>query len=366
MRVLLFVEHVDASRFWQETVAALEGRGVEAAFATLRGWEPVHAAVAEAGAPSYALQVGSSRQYPLAAARLLRVLRRRRIEVLHACEPIPSAIAGLVPRPAWGGRMLFDWCGGRVDGGSRRPLFQLGRRRADLVLACSQAAASLARERGGVDPDRIRLVHRGVEEPRAVDPAELEELRREIGVALETPLIAVVARLRREKGIDRLIDAIPLVERALGRGVALVVVGDGVEASVLRARAATSEAAQIVFAGVKHDVAPWFRMADVVVLPSLREPFGKSALEAIACGRPLVASAVGGLPEFVEHGRTGALVPPGDVDALAAALVELLSDPERAGRMAAAAHAAYRERFTGEAMIEGWIDCYRELLGDGR
>jgi glycosyltransferase involved in cell wall biosynthesis len=363
MRVLLFAEHVDASRFWQETVVGLRARGVETTFATLRGWEPAHRAVAGAGASAYALQAEVARQYPLAAARLVRVLRRHRVEVVHACEPIPAAIAGLVPGAAWKGARLFDWCGGRASGGARQPFFQLAQRRADLVLACSQAAVAVARDQGGVDLDRIRVVHRGVDEPRAVEAGELADLRREIGVAPETAVVSVVARLRPEKGIDRLIDAMPAVERALGRKVALVIVGDGVEAQNLRRRAAAAKAGQIVFAGVAHDVAPWFRMADVVVLPSLREPFGKSALEAIACGRPLVASAVGGLPEFIEHGRTGTLVPAGDVDALAAALVGLLSDLERAQRMAADAYLEFQRRFTADAMIEGWIDRYRELVG---
>jgi glycosyltransferase involved in cell wall biosynthesis len=189
------------------------------------------------------------------------------------------------------------------------------------------------------------------------------ELRKHLGIAPEAAVISAVARLRAEKGIDVLIDALPTVERLIRCPVWLLIVGEGHEAPRLRAKAALTAADRIRFLGGAADVTPWFQIADVVAVPSLFEPFGLSALEAIASRRPIVASRVGGLPEFIEHGKTGTLVPPGDPVALADGLASTLASADLAQRMAQAAYRVYRERFTSDIMVDAWLEHYRELLG---
>jgi glycosyltransferase involved in cell wall biosynthesis len=232
-------------------------------------------------------------------------------------------------------------------------------------MASSESAAREAQQKGRVCSERIRVVHNGVETPRHISEIDLSRLRSELEVPANAAVISVVARLRPEKGIDVLIDAIPRVERLVQRPVALVVVGDGTEAGHLRTKASRSDAGQILFVGAKSDVSPWFRVADVVAVPSLFEPFGLSALEAVACQRPIVASSVGGLPEFISHGKTGILVPPGDSGALSEALADMLIDQKRAENMATAGYRLYCERFTTDAMVEKWLECYGEMLRQG-
>jgi glycosyltransferase involved in cell wall biosynthesis len=256
----------------------------------------------------------------------------------------------------------LDWGGDVIHDDLERWLLRFAERRADIMVACSEATATMARREGIAQPNRIRVAHRGVAEPRQVSEVELATLRENLRIPSSAAVVSAIARLRPQKAIDRLIEATPLVERLLGRPVSLIVVGDGTEATKLREMASRNNPTQIIFVGAKVDVAPWFRIADVVVLPSLREGFPKSAVEAVACRRPLVASSVGGIPELIQHGKTGTLVPPGDVGALSEALAQVLSSPERAARMAKAAYRDYRERFTTEAMVASWIECYSDVL----
>ncbi|HZP58488.1 MAG TPA: glycosyltransferase family 4 protein [Dehalococcoidia bacterium] len=106
-----------------------------------------------------------------------------------------------------------------------------------------------------------------------------------------------------------------------------------------------------------------YNSAQVVVSPSLYEGFGLPAAEAMACGAAVVATTAGAFPEFIDDGRTGLLVPPGDPDALADAIKSLLLDPERCARMGAAASADIRSRFTWRRTAEATVDVYRDVLG---
>ncbi|MHB1537463.1 MAG: glycosyltransferase family 4 protein [Acidimicrobiales bacterium] len=364
MNILLFTEHVGASSFWGDVIDALGSRGVDVVFATLRQQEHVHARAGDVGIPAYALGAKSARAYPVAAARLLGILRAHRVDVLHVCEAIPAAVAGLIPRSPSGSRRIFDWGGSALGDGVERLLFRFAERRADLLLACSEATAAVARSDGRARAHRIRVAYRGVREPHDVPPAELRRLRGELGIPGEAAVISVLAHLRPEKAIDMLIAALPQVERSLKRPVSLIVAGDGPEAPRLRAMAANLATQQIIFAGEVRDISPWLRIADVVALPSLREGFPKSAVEAVACRRPVVATSVGGVPELIEHNETGILAPPSNVAALARALSEILAAPEKAARMADAAYRVYRQRFTTEAMVDRWLGVYRDGWGE--
>src|SRR5206468_4171447 len=136
--------------------------------------------------------------------------------------------------------------------------------------------------------------------------------------------------------------------------------GDGGEAAAL-ARTATPLGAGVVeLVGFRRDVAACLAAADIVALPSLREGLGVAALEAMAAGRPVVASRVGGLAEAVVHAETGLLVPPGDPTALAAALARLAGDPELRARLGAAGRERVLARYTAARMAEGTLACYED------
>jgi len=152
------------------------------------------------------------------------------------------------------------------------------------------------------------------------------------------PRIGYVGRLAPQKRAGLLVQAFGRMLQAAG----LVVVGDGPDAARVRRLAASSARAdRITLAGfVQHTAVPGVLASlDVLVLPSVYEEMGSVLVEAMAAGLPVVASDVGGIPEVVRHGETGLLVPPGDVDALTAALDRLVADPELRARLAAGARA---------------------------
>jgi glycosyltransferase involved in cell wall biosynthesis len=176
----------------------------------------------------------------------------------------------------------------------------------------------------------------------------------------------VIAHLRPEKGHRTLLEAMPAVGNAFAAPPHLVVVGSGSEERALKERARTIRDTMVHFVGHQDDVAPWFALADVVAMPSYREPFGISAIEAMAGSRPLVASRVDGLIEVVEDGVSGLLVHPRDAGELASGLLRLLQHPDLAATIAANGYRRFRECFTIDGMVQMWRKCYEELVGDAR
>ncbi len=200
---------------------------------------------------------------------------------------------------------------------------------------------------------RARVVHNGVREPGLVSfPASPSGSHR----------LVVVGRLSERKGQDVAIAATALVRRA-GHDVTLTLVGDGYpgyEDVVAGLHDLVREGGiedVTVFTGFA-DPTPHVAAADVVLVPSRIEPFGLVAVEAMLLGRPVVAAAVGGLTEIVEDGVTGRLVPPDDPQALADAVIDLLTNPDRAAGLAAAGLADARARFsaaTFSARLKGIV-----------
>ena len=204
-------------------------------------------------------------------------------------------------------------------------------RRADnVVVLTGRTAASLRAD--GVDPERIVTI------PSGFDPSLFAGARGDVFPGVPRPRIGYVGRLAPQKRAGLLVQAFGRMLQAAG----LVVVGDGPDAARVRRLAASSARAdRITLAGfVQHTAVPGVLASlDVLVLPSVYEEMGSVLVEAMAAGLPVVASDVGGIPEVVRHGETGLLVPPGDVDALTAALDRLVADPELRARLAAGARA---------------------------
>jgi glycosyltransferase involved in cell wall biosynthesis len=141
----------------------------------------------------------------------------------------------------------------------------------------------------------------------------------------------------------------------------LVLLGDGPERARIESATARLPVDTVRVAGHRDDVPAWLRRAQVLVLPSLVEGIGGAGLEAMACRLPVVATRVGGLPEAIEDGRTGALVPPGRPAELAAALLTLLADPELARRMGEAGRSRVEARFSAGRTTRRYLAAYRDL-----
>ena len=229
----------------------------------------------------------------------------------------------------------------------------------DRLIVVSRAIERKIAEEGRKGAP-ISLIYNGVDLQRYNHQQPCCTLHEEYGIDSEGPIVGVVARLEAEKGHRTLIDAWPDVLAAVPSAW-LLIIGEGSERDSLESQAQSLGIEhRVVFTGRREDVPAVTAALDISVLPSYREAQGLSVLEAMALSRPVVASAVGGIPEMIEDGVTGLLVPPHDREALAAAIVRLLTDHPLADMIARAGHNLVHDRFCIELMIESISSLYDE------
>jgi glycosyltransferase involved in cell wall biosynthesis len=251
------------------------------------------------------------------------------------------------------------------EGLRRRLLIAAAGRWAARVVAVSGAVRD-AWTAAGLSPERVVVVPNGVDlaEGRAAPgAAERRAVRRELGVAEGTPLVATVSVLRPGKGLEVLVAAAPAVLAAHPRA-RFAVVGDGPARPELEARTAAGGVGEaLAWTGFRRDVPALLAAADLFVLPSLDDAFPTAILEAMAAGLPVVATRAGGIPEIVDDGATGLLVPPGDAAALARAVSALLADPAARRALGEAGRRRAGERFSTAAWLGRLQRVYGEALG---
>jgi glycosyltransferase involved in cell wall biosynthesis len=227
-----------------------------------------------------------------------------------------------------------------------------------LIAVSKAIVAKLKGEGRDIVP--ISLIRNGVDLQRYSEQEACCTLPEEYGMEPGSQIVGVVARLEPEKGHPTLLEAWPLVLRAVPDAY-LLIVGEGSRRDALEAQARELRIAhRIVFTGRRDDVPAVTAALDVAVLPSYREAQGLSVLEAMALSRPVVASNVGGIPEMIEDAVTGLLVPAHDSEALAAAIVRLLTDHPYADMLARAGHDLVHDRFCIEAMVDAAAAIYDE------
>jgi glycosyltransferase involved in cell wall biosynthesis len=207
----------------------------------------------------------------------------------------------------------------------------------------------------------VDLIYNGVDLERYNHQQPCCTLHEDYSIPEDAPIVGVVARLEAEKGHRTLVEAWVDVAKSVPKAW-LLIIGEGSERDALEAQAeALGVSERIVFTGRREDVPAVTAALDVAVLPSYREAQGLSVLEAMALNRPVVASNVGGIPEMIEDGATGLLVPPGDSQALAAAIVRLLKDHPYADMLARSGHALVHDRFCIELMVSQISSIYDEV-----
>jgi glycosyltransferase involved in cell wall biosynthesis len=206
----------------------------------------------------------------------------------------------------------------------------------------------------------VSLIYNGVDLDRYDNQEACCTLSEEYGMEPGSQIVGAVARLEPEKGHPTLLEAWPMVLREVPDAY-LLIVGEGSRRDALEALAREHRIAhRVVFTGRRDDVPAVTAALDVAVLPSYREAQGMVILEAMALSRPVVASNVGGIPEMIEDGVTGLLVPPHDAAALAAAIVRLLKNHPLADTLGRAGHDMVHDRFCIELMVDAVASIYDE------
>lgn len=304
------------------------------------------------------------RRTDLAAfARLARLIRCGGFDLVHAHSFRTELGAALATRAMPGRPRLVRTVHNTDDFYTRpryRGLARAASRSMDRIVAISDAVETFLRQDAGLSSSPIERIYYGLDvtpyRPDVPPPSGRGPDAR--------PTLGVLARLAPQKGHRVLFDALPSIVAEVPDVLARIVGHEELSTVAdLRAYAAGRGIADRVrFEGFGADVPALLADLDVFVLPSLWEGFGLVLLEAMAAGRPVVASAVGAIPEIVRDGETGLLVPPGDSAALARAVVRVLRDPDLAARLGRAGRAGVETRFGLAGMVANTDALYQRLL----
>ncbi len=291
--------------------------------------------------------------------RIFQWLRTKEIDVLHTYffgfhffAGFPARLLG-IPAILSSRREIPDWQEKR-----HRWIENLGNLFVDRVVSCSKAVQerTLAKER--VAREKVVTIHNGVDLTRFGGVLDGSAVRREFDIPDSAPLIGTVANFSEEKGYPYLVEAarITLARNSEAR---FLFVGFGPLADEIRARVKEVPGHErVVFAGARSDIPELLAAMDLFVLASVREGFPNVLLEAMAAGKPVVATRVGGIPELVDSSNDGILVRPRESRLLAQAIFGLLEDPERGRRLGERAKRKIEQNFSLERMVDDYETLY--------
>ena len=352
-------------RHLQQVLSLLDPARFEATVYTLRPGGEVEDELRASGVDVRSLSVGGSLAAPRSLRAIVstaRALRRARIDVVHGYQWRPALVGAIAGRLARVPLRLASKRSLTGDDARARGAWRRIGRQVDTVIVNADALR-IEGEQLGMHC-RWALLQNGIDAERFTVAAPGAAARAAAGLDRARPVVGTVGRLEDRKGHDQFLDAMrTLVATGNGTSPQGLIVGDGPLRVALEGYAATiGPAGRIRFTGTVADVRPLLAAMDVFVLPSWAEGMSNALMEAMAAGRPVVATAVGGNTEVVSDGRTGVLVPPGDPGAIARAVGDLLRDPDRAMRLGAAARADVTRRFGARARVAELERLYEERL----
>jgi L-malate glycosyltransferase len=306
------------------------------------------------------------------ASKLAEVIEEVGIDVIHAHYAVPHATAAVLARDmvrsARRPVVVTTLHGTDVTlvGLNRAYLrtTQYSIERSDVVTAVSQYLAEYTNREMGVRAP-IRVIPNAVDHERfrpAQTPAQGQPDLRQRFAHPDEKLLVHISNFRPVKKVEDVIRVFDRVSQRLG--ARLLMVGDGPDRpAAVELAAELGLTGRVSFLGSFPRIEDVLAVSDLFLLPSVKESFGLSALEAMASGVPVVASRIGGIPEVVEDGVSGSLLEPGDVDGMADAAVELLSDPETHARFARAARTRAVSRFSEDRVVPIVARAYADALG---
>ncbi|MFL6281342.1 MAG: glycosyltransferase family 4 protein [Vicinamibacterales bacterium] len=295
-----------------------------------------------------------------AAWRLSRIIKRLKPDVVHAHDPHAVAMAALalsmstqLAKPPLVAARRVDF---HLRGNS---LSRWKYRQVDCFICASEAIRQMLIG-DGVPAARTVAVHEGIDIDR-VERAEPANLRGELWLPHQAPIVGNVAALVPHKGQRHLIEAARAVVQQVP-DARFIIAGEGELRPALERQIKEYHLEKhVLLAGFRPDVLSVHQAFDIVVRSSVTEGLGTSLLDAMAAGKPVVATRVGGIPEVVADGQTGALVAPRDHDAMAAAIVRLLNDQTLRRQMGDAGRARVRALFSADRMVQNTLNVYRQV-----
>lgn len=296
--------------------------------------------------------------------RLWKLLRKERPDVIQAFLFWANVAARLLGRALGTFPVISSYHDEVVsEGWLIRTIDRLTLQWSHSIVCCSEAVRRSVSSRIGGKPAQYTIIPFGLDMRQFMTGNVTA--RRELGLKEGGLVIGTVCRLvEPKKGLRFLLEAVVQLEKEVdGPSCQVLIVGDGPAEEHLRVMAQQlGIASRVIFAGVRRDIPQLLPLLDAFVLPSLYEGFGIAILEAMAAGRPVVATTVGGIPEFVTHGETGILVKPGDATALARAIQTILANPEDACQMGLRGQRHVQENFEIATVVRRHEEIYEACL----
>jgi len=289
---------------------------------------------------------------------LKTIIVDEKIDIMHAHTRVSQVVSFFASKLT--GVPYVTTCHGYFKTRARKIFDTWGAR----VIAISDAVAGHLKKDLGVREPRIALVYNGVEAEKfskEYSVNEIGDIKRSLGLK-GGPVIGTIGRLSPVKGHRYLIEAMPNIISGMN-DVELLIVGNGPEETALKtvSRSLGLETA-VRFIDASPDTPKFLAAMDVFVFPSVKEGLGIALLEALAAGRPCVASDIGGIGDVIRSGVSGLLVPVGDRDAVAGAVLKLLHDPELRRKMGERGRAVTKQKFSLDLMAEKVAALYKEVL----
>lgn len=305
-----------------------------------------------------------------------RWVRRSHPDVLHAHWLLPNGFIAALASRRYGVPLVVSIPGSDALVAAANPLFRamarFALRQADLVTANSADLRDVAVRALGADPDRFDLILYGVDadalRPESADPQGPQRLRARLGLPADAVVLLAVGRMVYKKGFDILLRAMPMLMET-HPPVHTVLVGDGDLRDAWTALAGDLgivERTHFVGTVPYGDLADYYRMSDLLVMPAVTRPETGLAVcvpDAMACGKPVVGSTAAGNPLAIQHGETGLLVPEGDAGALADALRSLATDATRREEMGRRARRRAEEELSWPTIARRYVAHYQHLAG---
>lgn len=231
----------------------------------------------------------------------------------------------------------------------------------DKMVTVSDAVKKDILRYDRVSPSKIMVLYNGVDTERFKPGMNFSDARKQFAISKDDVVIGFVGRLVNSKGLNYLIEAVALLKN--NYNVKLLIVGDGSLMEELTKMAKNKGLEEsVIFTGLRRDITDILSSIDIFVLPSIKEGFPNSLLEAMAMGKPVVATAVGGIPEVIGHGTNGLLVKPADVEGLQTAIKLLIDDRLMAKNIGLAARDFIEKNYSITATVRKWETLYRQVL----
>lgn len=295
--------------------------------------------------------------------KLIRELRREKIDILHIHGFTPGIIAAIPAKLAGIPAVVVHFHSMHWELKPKRLLFKKFLSLfMNKIICCSEAVKKFVIEHEGIASHKTVVIYNGIDAAAFEKKTDKRKIKREFGISQESPIVGTVATLSSHKGYDYLLDCVPEVFKVFP-DVKFLLVGEGVDRKKLENQVQRLNiSSSVIFTGKLKSISEVLSIMDVFVLAStFREGLGNSVLEAMACAKPTIVTNVGGLPELVQNGTNGIVVPPKDSDSLSKAIISLLEKREKASEMGLKGREIFKKKFTSKIMLDSLEKLYLSL-----